>query len=129
MTTQMTNVIKSGSITPTWKDGGKSFEFTHDGKRFRYDIESRSKTELPKSSTNSPSAETNRVTRRQSRSVESGPARGRQYTTARSPDGKYTAHYRDRNVWLATTNNTNGIAVTTDGKYTAHYRDRNVWLA
>ena len=32
-----------------------------------------------------------------------------------SPDGKWKALYRDRNVWLSATNSTNEIAITTDG--------------
>jgi dipeptidyl-peptidase 4 len=116
MSSQMTNVMISGALSVTWKDGGEAFEYDHGGKRFRYDIESQKKTELSKTSTNRTSADSERSpSRRQSRMTDSAPARGRQYTAARSPDGNYTAVYRDRNVWLTTTNNTNGFAVTTDG--------------
>ena len=116
MSLQMTNVMISGALAVTWKDGGKAFEYEHGGKRFRYDIESQKKTELSKASTNRTSADPDRSpSRRQSRMTDSAPSRGRQYTAARSPDGNYTAVYRDRNVWLTTTNNTNGFAITTDG--------------
>jgi len=113
---ELTNRTDSGAITPTWKENGSSFEFSEGSKRFRYDIASRSKTEITKSSTNTTRGETNRVSaRRAGRSTDSAPSRGRQYTSAKSPDGQHTAVYRDRNVWLTTTNHTNGFAVNTEG--------------
>jgi dipeptidyl-peptidase-4 len=41
--------------------------------------------------------------------------RGRQYTSAVSPDGKFKAFYRDRNLWLSDTLGANEVAVTTEG--------------
>ena len=43
------------------------------------------------------------------------PQRGRQFTTADSPDGKSQALYRDGNVFLSNTNGENEFAVTRDG--------------
>ena len=30
--------VKMGSLTVTWKEGGKSFEYNKDGTKYRYDI-------------------------------------------------------------------------------------------
>ena len=43
------------------------------------------------------------------------PERGRQFTTATSPDGRLKARYRDRNVWLGAADGSDERAVTTDG--------------
>jgi len=112
----MTNAVKLGSLSVTWKDGGKALEYDKDGRRFRYEIASKSLTEVPKpksTTTNAaarPSSEGRRETRR-----AASPARGRQFSSATSPDGKFKAVYRHRNVWLVTTKGSNEIAVTTDG--------------
>ena len=107
VTAQMTNLFVSGALTVTWTNGGKAFDYQKDGKRFRYDIASRTSSEL---GTNSPSTRSSRR-----RDQPSRPERGRQYTSARSPDGKFTARYRDWNVWLRADKETNEVAVTTEG--------------
>jgi dipeptidyl-peptidase 4 len=114
ITRESTNAFKTGALSVTWTNGGKAFDYGREGKRFRYDIATRTVTELPSSSTNAPSERRRRDGGR-NRQQESRPERGRQYTSARSPDGKFTALYRDHNVWLRATNNTNDIAVTTEG--------------
>ncbi|HWN93818.1 MAG TPA: DPP IV N-terminal domain-containing protein, partial [Methylomirabilota bacterium] len=106
VTREMTNVFTSGALSVTWTNGGKAFDYQKDGKRFRYDVVSRTATELPK--------QTNAPTSRR-RDQPARPERGRQYTSARSPDGKFTATYRDRNVWLRPAKETNEIAITTEG--------------
>jgi dipeptidyl-peptidase 4 len=105
MSRASTNVFKSGALSVTWTNGGKAFDYRQDGKAFRYDIAARRATEVP---TNAPS-------RRSERTQPTRPERGRQYTSAVSPDKKFTARYRDHNVWLRATNSTNDIAVTTEG--------------
>ncbi len=109
------NAVTSGAISVTWKDEGKAFEYSFSGKRFRYDIATRTRTELSRTNsagTNAPSrsAESSSVRRR-----ERGPERGRQYTNAISPDAKWKAFYRDHNVWLADSNGSNASAITTEG--------------
>ena len=44
-----------------------------------------------------------------------GPERGRQYSSAESPDKKLKAFYRDRNLWLSDASGTGEMAITTDG--------------
>ena len=124
VTRQMTNLLTSGALTVTWQDSGKAFEYQQGGPRFRYDIATRATTSL----TNLTVAKTNALTatktngttnppRRSSRGQtdRERPERGRQFTSATSPDGKWKAFYRERNLWLSTTNHTNVIAITTDG--------------
>jgi len=111
---EITNAVKLGSLTVTWKEGGKSFEYEKDGKRYTYIIAERKATELEKSPT--PSGRGGEESARGRRSRSSGaPERGRQYTFAVSPDGKFKAFYRDRNLWLSDTNGADEFAVTTDG--------------
>ena len=118
MSREMTNVFTSGTVSVKWNDDSSSFDFRRESKRFRYDISSRRTLEL--GATNSAPAGTNRTDRSASsssarRARPAGPERGRQFSTATSPDGRFKATYRDRNVWLTETNSTNAIAVTTDG--------------
>ena len=42
------------------------------------------------------------------------PDRGRQFSTAGSPDGRLQARYRDRNLWVSAADGTDEHAVTTD---------------
>src|SRR5436190_4282486 len=46
MSRETTNAAKLGTLSVTWKDGGKAFELQRDGKRFRYDIASLKANEL-----------------------------------------------------------------------------------
>ncbi|HMC27805.1 MAG TPA: DPP IV N-terminal domain-containing protein [Verrucomicrobiae bacterium] len=115
MSRETTNAAKLGTLSVTWKDGGKAFEFKKEGKRYRYEIASLKATEVTNSSAKPRQEREERTEGRRGRSRASSPARGRQYTSATSPDGKWKAFYRDHNVWLSATNSTNEIAITTDG--------------
>ena len=108
---EATNAVKSGALSVTWTNEGRAFDYQKDGKRLRYDIAARTETELVPS-TNTPAR---RGRGRGESTRPSRPERGRQFTSAVSPDGKFTARYRDYNVWLRATNSTNEIAITTDG--------------
>ena len=110
-----TNAVKLGALAVTWKEGGKAFEYRWDKKLVRYDIATGVKTELPLP-TNAPAKPpAGRRGSEAGRDRPERPDRGRQFTNALSPDGKWKATYRDRNVWLSATNVTNALAVTTDG--------------
>ena len=54
------DAVRSGALSVTWKDGGKAFEYQKEGKRFRYDIETRTMEQLvsepAKGTTNASSA-------------------------------------------------------------------------
>ena len=112
MKLETTNAFKSGALSVTWKDEGKAVEYQRDGKNYRYDIALRCLSEVGtnKSVTPPPRAEV-----RGRRERPPAPERGRQFGSAFSPDGKFNAFCRDRNLWLSDTNGTNEIALTTDG--------------
>jgi len=114
MTRQMTNVVKLGALSVTWKDEGEAFEYEKEGKKFRYNIIEGRALEIAKKSSEAPPA-SQAPAGRQGRSRPEAPRRGRQFTSAVSPNGKLKAFYRDRNLWLSATNGTNEIPVTTDG--------------
>jgi len=128
MSREMTNAVKLGSLSVTWTNDSQAFEYRKDGKRYRYDIATRTATLLQTGRTNTAIATTNaeprrgetdrrrNEDRREGRNRSERPDRGRQYTSATSPDGKRKAFYRDRNLWLSETNGTNEVAITTDGK-------------
>jgi dipeptidyl-peptidase-4 len=109
--------VKLGSLSVTWLEGGKAFEFQRDGKRFHFDVATRTTQAV----TNTSAASRPGAARREGRERRGGserPDRGRQFTSATSPDGYWKAFYRDRNLWLSATNDTqatNALAITTDG--------------
>lgn len=117
MSKETGDAIKSGALSVTWKDGGKALEYQKDGKRYRYDVETRITKELvsepAQRGTNSPANSTGGQRERRRRSPS--PGRGRQFTEAISPDGKSKAVYRDRNIWLIKTDNKEERAITIDG--------------
>ncbi len=119
---EMADAYKSGALSVTWKDDGQAFEFRKEGKTYRYNIETRTSKELQPSgnNTNSAPAPAGRVSERRRRA--SGPARGRQFTSATSPDGKFKAVYRDRNVWLVTKGGKEQ-AITCDGSGTKRIKN------
>ena len=39
MAGQINGSVKRGTIFVSWKDGGKAFEYSKDGKRYRFDVE------------------------------------------------------------------------------------------
>lgn len=97
--------VKRGTLLATWADDSKSFTYTRDGKRYRYDLAAKKESE--DSGTDTP-------TRGQGRGRRS-PERGRQFDTAYSPDGKLKAISRDRNVYVSDADGKNEVAVTTEG--------------
>ena len=100
--------VKLGALMVKWQEGGKTFEYYKDGKAYRYDIATRATTEV---GTAAADAEGGRGGRRRA----GGPERGRQYSSAESPDKKLKAFYRDRNLWLSDASGAGEMAITTDG--------------
>ena len=45
-TAAMTNAVKLGSLSVTWKEEGKAFEYQKDGKRYRFDVAAKAVSEL-----------------------------------------------------------------------------------
>lgn len=110
MSREIPGSVKMGTLSVSWLDGGKAFEFRKDGKRFRYDIAEKKATEQAGSAP----AEAPRPQGRRAMGG-GGPERGRQFTRALSPDGLLRAFYRDRNLWLGDPKGAIEMAVTTDG--------------
>lgn len=115
---QQSGTVKRGTLLVTWKDGGKAFEYSKDGKRYRYDIASGKAVEVkagePAKSEPAPA----KAGRRRSNGAgepQVGVARGRQQTTTPSPDGKLKAVYKDRNLFITDAKGGNESAITTDG--------------
>jgi dipeptidyl-peptidase-4 len=101
-----------------WRDGGKAVEYRKDNKTWRYEIASTTLAEIPASSTEADS----QAGRSGSRFRAGGPARGRQFESAVSPDGKHKAFYRDRNLWLSDADGSNELAVTSGGNERARIK-------
>ena len=105
MAREIPSAVKSGALTVTWKDG-HTFEYVRDSKRYRYDVATKSATEIAASPAQEPGERGGRG---------GGPARGRQVDASESPNGRLKAFYRDRNLWLSDGAGGNEVAITTDG--------------
>ena len=108
--------VKMGSLTVTWVEGGKAFEYSKDGKKYRFDIATLKAVEIGKAPEEIQALAVNL----DEDMNEGGPwpipqARGRQKSSATSPDGKRTAFYRDNNLWLGDSKSNNAIPLTTEG--------------
>jgi dipeptidyl-peptidase-4 len=106
---EIPGAIRLGSVAVTWSADGKSFDYTNDGKRYRYDVATRAATEIG-------AAEAPDGRGRGGRGGQAGgaPERGRQFDSAESADRRLKAFYRDRNLWLKDATGEE-VAVTTDG--------------
>ena len=102
-------VVRGGALSATWIDAN-AFEYTRDGKRYRYDVAARRAREIDAR----PAAESGEGRGRPVASTEE-PDRGRQFTSAASPDGRLLARHRDRNVWVSAADGSDERPVTTDG--------------
>ena len=121
--------MKSGAVAVSWKDGGKSFEYRHDGKLFHYDIATGKTEEKP-----DPKADKKGGGKggfpfgggkggERWREGRRGVPRGRQATVSNSPDGQFKAFYRDRNLWLSDAKGLIEMAVTSDGSEKARIKN------
>lgn len=100
----------TGALSVTWLADSTAFEYRRDGHTYRFDVETRTASEIDPSRA-----------RPSSRAGVPTPDRGRQYTTAASPDGRVTAVYKDRNLWLRDA--TGEHALTTDGSVEARVKN------
>ncbi|MBM3295156.1 MAG: S9 family peptidase, partial [Candidatus Aminicenantes bacterium] len=106
MSKEMQGAFRSGALQVRWAEDGKTFEYTREGKTYKYDV---AKKQAVETGAAAPPQKPEGMRR------GGGPARGRQFTEAVSPDKKTKAFYRDRNLWLADADGKNEFAVTTDG--------------
>ncbi len=103
MAPKLNEAFVSGAVTASWAEDGRSFTYSHAGKRWRFDVGTRRATEAEAGAS---SAGGNR---------RGGVARGRQATEAMSPDSSRKAFYRDRNLWVSNTDGSDERQLTTDG--------------
>jgi dipeptidyl-peptidase-4 len=109
MSKEIPGAVKMGNLSVTWKDGGTAFEYTKDGKAYRFDVATQAATELPASDA-SPMPPAGRG------GLGAGmPERGRQVASADSPDKLLKAIYKNRNLYITDAAGGNETAVTTDG--------------
>ncbi len=109
--------VKMGSLSATWKEGGKSLEYSREEKKFTFDIASLKESEMvpPKDGEGKKEAS-------KKRPVSKGPARGRQASTTLSPDGKILAAYKDRNIHLSGPLGEDSKPLTTEGSEKARIK-------
>lgn len=106
MSREIPGSVKPGTVAVRWVDGGKSFEYSRDGRIVRYDLATRTTT---------PAEGSGPITGSTGPGRRGGPARGRQFDSATSPDGRKKVFYRQRNLWLSNADGSEEIAITSDG--------------
>ncbi len=111
MATQIRSSVKMGSLNAIWSEDGISFDYVQDNKRFQYTIGTKTSTEK---------AMTTPATRG-GRNFD-GPARGRQFSSSTSPDGKWKAYTKDRNMYISNADGTDEKAITTDASETSQLK-------
>jgi dipeptidyl-peptidase-4 len=99
--------VRGGSLAVSWKDAA-TFEYARDGKLYRYDVTTRTATEIG-------TAPESQGRGRGGRGGGGGPERGRQFESAESPNKQLRAFHRDRNLWVSDQSGGNETPVTTDG--------------
>ena len=95
----------SGAVRPAWAEDGKSFQYSHAGTAYRFDVVSGTSSLDPAPPTRG----------RGGRGGRGGRVRGRQFVEAESPDGAYKAFYRDSNLFVSRADGTEESAITSDG--------------
>ncbi|HLK55951.1 MAG TPA: DPP IV N-terminal domain-containing protein [Chthonomonadaceae bacterium] len=111
MSREIPGSVKLGTLSVTWQDGGKAFAYRKDGKAYRYDFATGKTSEMDAAEVQEASAPGGG----RRGAFGQGPGRGRQFDSSASPDGKYKAFYRDRNLWFSDMAGAGEIALTTDG--------------
>jgi dipeptidyl-peptidase-4 len=104
MAPQIPASMVSGALSVSWAEDGGSFEYGYDGGLYRFDVGTGAAELLPGDPPDP------RARRR-----AGAPARGRQFDTSDSPDGKLRAFYRDRNLFISALDGSGEIELTTDG--------------
>lgn len=99
--------FKSGGLATGWAKDSLSFTFSRDGKAYRYTLATHNTAE-----TAEPEDSPVRSRRRRG---GGGVERGRQFTSALSPNRKFKAYTKDNNFWLSDAEGGNARAITTTG--------------
>lgn len=106
MRREISGSVTRGQVSVQWEDEGKTFTYSWGGKKYRFEFTTNKPVEISGGADPEPKAKTPQQ-----------PARGRQFSSEKSPDGKWTAIHKDRNVWLRAGSGGTGpeIQVTDDG--------------
>lgn len=100
---QIRSSMVSGAMRVTWAEDSRSFEYVQNGNLFRYDVRKKTTTDLGE------------APRPERRSFQRGPARGRQFPSAISPDGQWKAYTHERNMYLSTPEGADVMPITKEG--------------
>ena len=111
MSAQLGGAVRLAAVSGTWSADSSGFDYAFDGKRYRFDVASRSATETGAVTDAAPAGRGGRGGGRGGTGIE----RGRQAASADAPDGKLKAFYRDRNLWVGDISGGNESAITSDG--------------
>lgn len=103
MAPQIKGTVDPGTLSVTWVEDGRSFEYVKEGKLWSYDVRKKEVTDMGQAP---PTPPRRRIVR---------PARGRQYASADSPDGKFKAYTKNRNMYISNPDGSGEMAITTDG--------------
>ena len=109
MSREIPGSVKLGSLSAQWKEDSSSFEYSWDGKLYRYDVAAKAATVIG-------DAPAGTAGGGRGRGGQGGaPARGRQFDSAESPDKKLKAFYKDRNMWISAADGSDPVALSSDG--------------
>ena len=115
MSPKIRGSVIMGTVNASWAEDMKSFTYSFNGKNYNYNLGTNKKTEVEGAGEQT-EGQSRFARRRGNRGTGERPQRGRQYTSALSPDGKLKAFYKDNNMWLSNPDGTNVTAITTKGK-------------
>ncbi|MEO7272224.1 MAG: DPP IV N-terminal domain-containing protein [Vicinamibacterales bacterium] len=111
---EIPGAVKLGALGVTWSQDGKSFDYTHDGKRYRFDVAAKRASEI--AAGDAPAAGRGQRGAGGREGITAGaPERGRQFDSADAPNGQLKAFYRDRNLYLSDATGQGEVAITSDG--------------
>jgi dipeptidyl-peptidase-4 len=105
--------LKTGALTVKWPESGKTLEYRQGGKDWSFDLATLKASEAPEPKADTEGDRPRNGARRGGGG--GGPARGRQFATALSPDGKLKASCKERNLWIGDAEGKDEYGVTTDG--------------
>jgi dipeptidyl-peptidase-4 len=108
MSRDLPDSVQRGDPLVNWDPSGKKLYYSRAGKTYTFDLTTRQEIQEPPPKIMA-SGNTGRTDRR------GMPERGRQFTTELSPDGKFKAFEKNRNVYLSNADSSGEQAVTTDG--------------
>ncbi|MEZ6031092.1 MAG: alpha/beta fold hydrolase [Hyphomonadaceae bacterium] len=119
MAPQISDALKSGSVNAEWAADSQSFDYTLDGKRWRFDVRKRAVVEPPPRT--SPPSPGPAAAATPAGGLVLARGRGREADVL-SPDGQTRAISRDRNIWVVPADGGEGSQLTTDGSDASRIR-------